>query len=277
MKTKSTDVVKSVRPPLKWAGGKFKLLSQITAKLPNENRLIEPFVGSGVLFLNTNYKSYLLNDKNEHLIDFYKYVKKEGAEFIKYAKRYFADRYNDPDEYYRLRDKFNTTTDPRMKAALFLYINKHGFNGLCRFNSKGECNVPVGRYKKTYYPENELLLFSKKLKKAKLSSKDFESVMRQAKPGDAIYCDPPYVPLSSTANFTAYSAGGFSTEDQIRLAALAKEISETGVTVVISNHNTDFTREIYGDAVSEVFSVQRTISCDGNNRRKAKELIAIYG
>lgn len=277
VKTKPTDTVKSVRPPLKWAGGKFKLLSLLKESLPNGNRLIEPFVGSGVLFLNTNYKSYLLNDRNEHLIEFYKYLKKEGAEFVKYAKYYFSDRYNNPDEYYRLRDIFNTTTDQRRKAALFLYINKHGFNGLCRFNSKGECNVPAGRYKTTYYPTNELLLFSKKLIKAKLSSKDFEPIMREAKPGDVVYCDPPYVPLSNTANFTAYSAGGFSADDQIRLATLATEISEKGVTVVISNHNTDFTREIYGDAISKTFDVQRMISCDGKNRNKAEELIAVYG
>ncbi len=266
-----------VRPPLKWAGGKYRILQRIKEVLPSGTRFIEPFVGSGVVFLNVDYKRYLLNDVNDDLLLFYKTLKSDGKDFIKYAKRYFTEKNNTKEAFFRLRKTFNQTTDNRRRAALFLYMNKHGYNGLCRYNSSGEFNVPFGRYKKPYFPERELTLFADKSKRASFQCKDFEEVMMQAKAGDVVYCDPPYVPLSDTSYFTAYSSGGFTQYDQVRLAECAKRISERGASVLLSNHFTDFINETYKGAEISVFPVRRLISCDGANRAEIQEILALFG
>lgn len=264
------------RSPLKWAGGKYKLLDKLLAKLPSGGRLIEPFAGSAVVFLNANFRYNSLNDINADLISFYKILKRQGPEFIEFARALFVPENNSEDAYYKLRADFNETVDADYKAALFLYINKHGYNGLIRYNSSGNLNVPFGRYKRPYFPEKELLFFAKKAKTAVFSCVDFEKVMRKAKPGDVVYCDPPYVPLSDTAYFTAYSSGAFGAAEQLRLVAVAREIARQGITVLISNHATKFTREIYSDACTDEFEVRRTISCNGAKREHALEILALY-
>jgi DNA adenine methylase len=269
--------MKNVRPPLKWAGGKYQIVNKIREQLPKGNRLIEPFVGSGVVFLNSSFQRYTVNDLNEDLIAFYRSLKKLRDTFISRCKPLFTPENNAAERYYELRDEFNSTTDKERKSAIFLYINKHGYNGLCRYNASGEFNVPFGRYRKPYFPEKELRLMASKLQKTAICCQDFESVMRNAEPGDVVYCDPPYVPLSDTSNFTSYSAGGFRNEDQIRLARVAKDISTKGVAVLISNHRTRFTRDIYRDATRTSFlSVRRLISCNGSKRELAQELLALY-
>lgn len=206
----------------------------------------------------------------------YRSLRMSGDDFIKYAKRYFTEKNNTKEAFLRLRDIFNKTTDERRRAALFLYFNKHGYNGLCRYNSSGKFNVPFGRYKRPYFPERELAFLAHKSKRATFQCKDFEEVMMKAKTGDVVYCDPPYVPLTNTAYFTAYSAGGFGRDDQIRLAQCAENLSERGVPVLISNHCTDFTRDIYAKADISEFSVRRLISCDGTNRSETQELLALF-
>lgn len=268
---------KKIRPPLKWAGGKYQILEQIKKVLPAGNRLIEPFVGSGVVFLNSNYKRYVLNDKNKDLILFYKIIKRDGLKFIDYCRKLFTQKNNTSDKYYALREEFNNTSDDFKKSALFLYINKHGYNGLCRYNSSGNLNVPFGRYKTPYFPEKEMYFFCIKSKRAILSPMDFETVMNNAKSGDVIYCDPPYVPLSNTSNFTSYSAGGFDNDKQTRLALAAQKTANRGIPVLISNHSTPFTKNIYKNATkNEELSVRRLISCNGSKREHAKEILALY-
>ena len=267
---------KKIRPPLKWAGSKHQILEPIKKKLPPGNRLIEPFVGSGVVFLNSNYERYTLNDKNKDLIFLYKTIKKDGLKFINYCRTLFTEENNTEDKYYAFRDEFNSTKDEFKKSALFLYINKHGYNGLCRYNASGKMNVPFGRYKKPYFPEMEMSLFWKKIKRAALKCMDFESVMKTARPGDVIYCDPPYIPLSNTSNFTAYNAGGFDKNEQIRLAFAAQTLANNGVPVLISNHSTPFTKKIYKNANKSYLSVRRLISCNANKREHAKEILALY-
>lgn len=265
-----------VRSPLKWAGSKFQILDTIRKYLPTGNRLIEPFVGSGTVFFNTRFDNYLLNDINHDLINFYRQLQTDGEDFIVYARSFFQPENNTEEAYYRLRDTLNSTTDVRLKSALFLYLNRYGYNGLCRYNSKGKSNVPFGRYKKPYFPQKELELFLEKSRSAVFTCEDFSTVMRQAREGDVIYCDPPYVPLSLTANFTSYAAAGFAETEQIHLAELAEEMSSQGVTVVISNHDTPFTREIYTQARKHSFDVRRMISCNGSRRDMAKEILAVY-
>lgn len=265
-----------VRPPLKWAGSKFQILEDIRKHLPSGNRLIEPFVGSGTVFINTRFDHFLLNDVNHDLIDFYRRIQTEGEEFIAFAQSFFQPKNNREAAYYRLRATFNTSPDRRLKAALFLFLNRFGYNGLCRYNSRGENNVPFGRYKQPYFPQKELELFMEKSRHAEFTCEDFSTVMRRARTGDVIYCDPPYVPLSATANFTSYAARGFTEDEQIQLAELAAEISRQGITVLISNHDTPFTREIYRPARKYRIDVRRMISCNGSRRGMAKEVLAVY-
>ena len=272
--TKLTE--RNVRPPLKWAGGKYRLLDKIKELLPPGKRLIEPFVGSGVVFLNTTYPRYTINDINQDLITFYRVLKKHGDEFIEFSRQFFVPGKNAPAPYYEIRKSFNSIKDDFLKSALFLYLNKHGYNGLCRYNASGELNVPFGRYKTPYFPEKELHFLHFKLRKTAISCRDFEPVMREAGSGDVIYCDPPYVPLSETSNFTTYSAGGFRRDEQIRLATVAEYVCRHGVTVLISNHHTQFTRQLYKHADLTTHLVRRLISCDGNKRGLADELLALY-
>lgn len=265
-----------MKPFLKWAGGKHRLVERIKSKLPDGNRLIEPFVGSGAVFLNTDYSQNLLTDSNRDLINLYTFLQKEGAGFISYCKELFVPENNIEVVFYEFREEFNTTTDLRRKAALFIYLNRHCFNGLCRYNSKGIFNVPYGRYTKPKLQEEEMFYFYEKAKHAIFKVADFREVMSEAKAGDVVYCDPPYVPLSATSSFTSYAKEGFGLEEQHALADKAKELQKRGVAVVISNHDTEFTNQVYHPAEITSFNVQRFISSDTKNRNAVSELLAVF-
>lgn len=265
---------------LKWAGGKYSTMEHLHKVLPEGDLLIEPFVGAGNVFLNTNYKSYILMDANRDLIDLHCLLAKDGQKFIDECRALFTSENNNSERYYELRKEFNASTDPRVRAKLFVYMNRHGFNGLCRYNLSGQFNVGYGKYKKPYFPEEEMLAFYKKTRACNVtflwsrfadSFKTIEDVERGVRV--VVYCDPPYVPLSPTANFTSYCVDGFRHEDQIMLANLA---SATLSPVIISNHDTDVSRQLYQDAYITSFEIQRNISCVGKTRTKAKELLAIF-
>ena len=264
------------RPFLKWAGGKYRLLDKLNPHLKGA-KLIEPFVGSGAVFLNQSFDRYLLGDINPDLINLYGFLKKEKSKFIRYAKSFFTPLNNTQTQYLAFRQEFNNGLKGRRRAALFIYMNRHGFNGLCRYNKSGGFNVPFGRYVKPYFPEKEMQHFLHHAKNAKFVCGDFTSLMNRSRRGDVVYCDPPYVPLSPTASFTSYAAQGFSYDQQVELAYRAQHLADRGVKVVISNHDNAITRQIYEDAVIESFPVRRFISCDGNKRGNAAELLAIYG
>jgi len=268
-----------LRPFLKWAGAKTQLIRRLRSLFPNGDfRFIEPFVGSGVVFLNSPYRSSFLSDSNKDIIDLYLVLKRKPDEFIRRCKKLFTERNNSEQIYYELREEFNSCRDDiEHRASLFLYLNRHCFNGLCRYNQKGGFNTPFGRYDQVYFPKVEMDAFAKKLQKAKLKQADFREVLSKTGDGDVVYCDPPYVPLTSTANFTNYAAGGFSAEDQEALSNLAIRASERGAVVVVSNHDTPITRGLYSQAALTEVMVSRTISCDGQNRNKAKEIIAVFG
>ena len=264
------------RPFLKWPGGKYRLVERISQALGPANRLIEPFVGSGAVFLNTDYDHYLLADNNPDLINLYNTLHKEGERFISYSQRLFKPDSNEADRYYELRDEFNQSKNIRRKAALFIYLNRHCYNGLCRYNKSGGFNSPFGRYKQPQLPVDSLRAFAKKSSHAEFQLASFADTMQQAEKGDVIYCDPPYMPLSRTANFTNYSADGFGLEQQQALADLAREMAAKGVRVVISNHDTKDIRKLYKSATFTQFEVPRFISQDTNNRGTASEILAVF-
>ncbi|QYJ75122.1 MULTISPECIES: Dam family site-specific DNA-(adenine-N6)-methyltransferase [Shewanella] len=262
---------------LKWAGGKFKLMDDLRRHLPEGKRLVEPFVGAGSVFLNTQYDAYLLCDINQDLIGLYKIVKAQPDEYIRAARALFCDEMNAKDAYYDIRSRFNKSKDPFSRAVYFLYLNRHGFNGLCRYNRKGEFNVPFGSYKKPYFPEQEIRAFSIKAQRAEFRCISYEQAFELATSGDVIYCDPPYAPLSTTASFTTYVGAGFTLDDQALLARHSRHIAvERGIPVLISNHDIPLTRGLYLGAKLETVKVQRNISQKGSGRNKVDELMALY-
>lgn len=265
--------MQKTRPFLKWAGNKFRILPPIQTHLPDGHRLVEPFAGSGAIFLNTDYDKYWLNDVNPDLINLFRILKKHQAAFITHCESWFTKRNNQEKAYYRLRERFNTETDPIDRAALFVYLNRHGYNGLCRYNLSGIFNVPFGRYKEPAVPRENMLAFAKKLKSAKLTCWSYEKVFAQCARGDVLYCDPPYAPLSPSSNFTQYHSKGFNLADQEALASLAEKAR---VPVLISNHDLALTRKLYQEAQLVKFKVPRSINCKGHGRQAVRELLAVF-
>ena len=159
---------KKNRAFLKWAGGKYSLVEHIQARLPQANKLIEPFVGAGSVFLNTQFSRYLLNDINPDLINLYNLLKAQPDALINDISTFFSPRYNEEAMYYSLREEFNATQDEYYRAILFVYLNRHGYNGLCRYSLAGKFNVPFGRYKKPYFPEHEMFFFAEKSQRPRL-------------------------------------------------------------------------------------------------------------
>ena len=266
-----------MRPFLKWPGGKHRLADRIQAHLPQGHRLVEPFVGSAAVFLNTEYDAAQLTDINADLIGLYLALQSEGERFVDAARALFTPEHNQAERYYAHRARFNAAEDSWERALLFLYLNRHGYNGLCRYNAAGQYNVPFGRYAHPYFPESELHGFAAAAVRAEFAVDDFRTVMAACQAGDVVYCDPPYVPLSATAHFTAYAGGGFSAQDQQDLAAAARRLAARGIPVLVSNHDTPWARALYRGAQVEAFSVPRSISCDGARRGSAPELLALFG
>jgi DNA adenine methylase len=268
------------KPFLKWAGAKTQLVGRLRRMFPEgDYRFIEPFVGSGVVFLNAPYAASLLADANPDIINLYAILKKKRAAFIERCHELFVPGNNCEEKYYELREEFNVTKDDlERRSSLFIYLNRHCYNGLCRYNQAGRFNTPFGRYERPHFPRVQMEKFAEKLQSAELRVADFRQILSKAGRGDVVYCDPPYVPLTKTASFTNYAKDGFSPADQQDLTDHARAAAERGALVIISNHDTPVTRELYRDAteLKEVL-VSRTISCDGKNRNKAKEVIAVFG
>lgn len=268
------------RPFLKWPGGKYRALNLLLPHFPKATTLIEPFVGAGAIFLNTHFSKYILNDFNQHLIQVYASLSQYQQSFIEEARLFFDPKHNHAKQYYLHRRTFNNTTDLLKKSAIFMFLNRHGYNGLCRFNQQGHYNVPFGHYPKAYFPEKEMHYFLTK-KNISFSSNSFEvffkRLLRRKSLSDiCIYCDPPYAPLSDTAKFTNYTGHGFTLDQQRLLAELAKACQKKGAYVLISNHDTSFTRQLYESAQLVTLEVPRLISCKANQRKKVTELLAIY-
>ena len=272
-------------PFLKWAGGKRSLVHMLKKKFPkNGNRFFEPFVGSGAVCLNVDYPECIISDTNRDLTYVFCKLKTLGSEFVDECRRMFVQRNNTRTTYDSLKEEFNTislktSADKIRKAVLFVYLNRHCFNGLCRYNGSGEFNVPFGKYTKPYFPEKEFLAAIPKVQNFTIKIADFREIFELVKKDDVVYCDPPYLPKSESANFDDYSAGGFSLEDQIDLASCASKAAKRGATVIISNHYNWYSRQIYvemfGGKISTL-DVSRTISCKTDERKPVKELIAVF-
>lgn len=266
--------MKEARPFIKWAGGKRQLLDELTEGLPDFENFHEPFLGGGAFFfklstLNLIKKAYL-SDFNPELVNTYKVVKNDVEVLIEMLS---SGKYKNKKEcYYAIRAE--KSSDKIKRAARFIYLNKTAFNGLYRVNSKGDFNVPFGRYEDPMILDTQnLRLVHKALQKDGLACTDFEVVLKNAKKGDLVYFDPPYVPVSKTASFTAYRSDSFSEEDQERLFRVFKKLDTRGCHVMLSNSYTDFTAELYKGFNEQVVYAARAISCKAEGRGKIRELI----
>ncbi len=270
--------MKKKRAFLKWAGGKFLLVDTIQRHLPEGECLIEPFVGAGSVFLNTNYSRYILADINCDLINLYNIVKNRASQFVSDAQQLFNDGSNSANVFYAHRRRFNQSSDDYEKALLFLYLNRFCFNGLCRYNLRGQFNVPFGRYLRPYFPHDELFYFAERAQNATFVCESYDVTLSKAEPGAVVYCDPPYAPLTATANFTSYHTNSFTQYEQQHLAMLATKLSaESQIPVLISNHDTPLIREWYQAAYRLIkIQARRSISSQSNGRVKVDEILAIY-
>lgn len=269
-----------VRPFLKWLGGKTRVTPFLEPFLQGNNKFIEPFAGSGTVSLNlfkhsARFTHYTLADINNDLIQLYTHLR-DIPDFIDTCQLLFTATNNTKDRYYELRQEFNDTKDLLHKSCLFIYLNRHCFNGVCRYNSTGGFNVPYGHPKASHFPEEALKTFKELLTHTTLKTGTFKDTMLEAGDGDVVYCDPPYVPLTLSASFTSYAKDGFSLEQQKELVLCAKQATERGATVIISNHDTELTREIYKDAKIEPLLVRRSVGSKSNSRIMTKELVACY-
>jgi DNA adenine methylase len=264
-------------PFVKWVGGKGRLLSQLRPLLPRgveQMRHVEPFVGGGALFFARRPKRALLTDINPTLVSTYAAIR-DDVEGVIGALRSLA-RQHSKERYYQVRERYNQRrrVSDSKRAAMFIYLNKTCFNGLHRVNRKGEFNVPVGSYKSPrILNEGALEAASEALKGADLRCVSFDTLLENAKPGDFIYFDPPYEPVSVTASFTSYARDGFTRDDQTRLRNVYKALDRRGCKLMLSNSDVPFIRNLYGEFKVDTVAAPRAINCDATKRGKVSEVV----
>lgn len=273
---------RSARPFVKWAGGKQQLIEQFKELFPERfNRYFEPFVGGGAVFFhlwkeNKIPDSVFLFDNNEELINAYKVVRDDVDGLIQ--RLTVHKRKHNSDHYYATRqlDRNDITLSSLERAARTLYLNKTCFNGLYRVNSKGQFNVPIGSYKNPKILDEELLrAASTALQDVKVETGDFRTIVELAGPNDFIYFDPPYDPLSKTANFTSYTAGNFGDKDQEDLANVFSALSDKGCFCMLSNSYTPFILGLYDQFRIETVRAIRAINSDASGRGAIKEVVVL--
>jgi DNA adenine methylase len=264
------------RPFVKAVGGKTFLLPEILARLPAKiNTYYEPFVGGGAVFFalasERRFKQAVIGDANEELMNLYSMIRKNPYDLTELLDHGFGQ---DEKSYYKIRAQDPGALNPLARAARTLYLNKVGFNGLYRVNKKGVFNVPWGKQEgRTILDEENMLACCDALGRAALTALDFEQTVALAKRGDTVYFDPPYIPLTPTANFTTYTAGGFTLEDQTRLRDVAKKLDAKGVRVLLSNSDTPLTRKLYRGFKIEEVQAPRRVNSKGGKRGNVGELL----
>jgi DNA adenine methylase len=269
---------KHPKPALKWVGGKQRVLSTLLPYIDGTQRLIEPFVGAGSVFLAAGEREVVINDANADLIEFYRCLQQDVTALIEIAEPLFSASEMSPDSYGKNRNRFNSGARGFERAALLLYLNKFGFNGLYRVNKNGGFNVPYGHPKvMPGFPRQQLIDMAARLQNVEIMCGDFTAAIALATDGDVVYCDPPYVDTSGTpGSFTSYTAARFGMEQQQQLVTAAHAAAARGATVIISNHDSEVARQLYVGAEIHSFDVRRSISAKGDSRTDAQELIAVF-
>ena len=255
----------SVKPILKWAGGKTQLITQLLPHVPERfGTYIEPFFGGGALFFTLQPERAIISDSNPELVNLYRQVATAVDSVISCLKRY----HNTREDYYAVRAQNWQMLAPAEAAARMIYLNRTCFNGLYRVNRKGEFNVPYGRYPNPRIcDEANLRAASALLKRADIFCGDFAQVLDDcAKPGDFVFLDPPYLPVGKWGDFKRYTKEQFYEADHRRLADATKRLMGRGIWSVLTNSNHQLVRELYADLPLQVVKTKRNISSDAATR-----------
>ncbi|MDO8690523.1 MAG: DNA adenine methylase, partial [Dehalococcoidia bacterium] len=268
------------KPFLKWVGGKRQLLPELLKHVPTKfGDYYEPFLGGGALFFELASQNRIsvahLSDMNAHLINCYRWVR-DAPQSIGNMVSALACNHSLANFKQARVDLTAPGTDEPDRAAIFIYLNKTCFNGLYRVNSKGGFNVPWDPSKKPEAMNWEFInTASEALADADLHHGDFSVAANSVKAGDFVYCDPPYAPLSATSSFASYTAKGFDTMDQIKLASTAFALKRRGVNVLLSNSSAPLIRDIYSAKEWTIEEVQarRSVNSDATKRGKITELL----
>ncbi len=258
-------------PVLKWAGGKKKLVPELIARMPDDvNRYFEPFLGGAALFLSLQPAGAVLSDINAELINLYTVIQDDVEALIvdlqrhRYEKEYFyATRATDP-----------RGLTPVERASRTVFLNRTCFNGLYRVNRKGQFNVPFGRYTNPRIcDEPRLRAVHDAMQGITIAHLPYAEAVESAKDGDFVYFDPPYDPITKTANFTAYTRHAFGPQQQRELRDTFKKLGERGVMCMLSNSDTPFIRELYGEFRIDTVMASRAISRSASGRKPVREVI----
>lgn len=276
-----TTLLPTARPVLKWAGGKTQLLPEIFSRLPKQfQRYHEPFAGSGAVFFALGPRQASLADTNRHLIRLYQDIQMHPEALAQEIQLLEAEFNSAPSEskkviYLDKRTEFNASKEESVRqSALMVFLNKTGFNGMYRENSKGKFNIPFSGRENVNLPTiDHIASCEQVLKGTEILHSEFETVLDRVATNDLVYFDPPYVPVSDTSSFTAYQAGGFNQTHQERLAEVVKELDRQGVFVLLSNSDTPAARALYeGLRIDQVFA-RRSINSKASGRGAVAELL----
>lgn len=265
-------------PFIKWVGGKRQLMKDIKQYLPKEfNQYFEPFIGGGAVFFELKRENSFINDYNPELTNLYEVIKTNPKALIRDLKKHI----NTEEYYYAIRA---LDRDPAVfkslskveRASRFIFLNKTGFNGLYRVNSKGQNNVPYGKNPNAKIVDEEnILACSAALKKTIITTGDFEKIKSHLKKGDFVYLDPPYVPVNATSSFTGYTDQGFDEDMQIRLKEFCDYIDSIGAFFMLSNSYTKFILDLYSEYTIQVVEANRALNCKASGRGKINEVLVM--
>ena len=267
----------SARPFLKWVGGKAQLLGQLARWIPESfDRYVEPFLGGGAMFFAQQPGVAILADANDELVDCYTAVRDHLDEVMTALEQHRYEK----DYYYDVRRWERRTLSLPERAARTIFLNKTGFNGLYRVNSKGLFNVPFGRYSNPKICDRENLPACRAaLSDVEIRRDDFETIVDESGAGDFVYLDPPYVPLNDTANFTSYTAGGFGPDEHRRLASSLIRAHRRGGRFLLSNADSPLTRGLYTELLAEpgvdldIVLARRNINSNARRRGRVTEVV----
>jgi len=269
---------KLVSPVVKWVGGKRQLLPEIRKYLPKRDvNYYEPFLGGGAVLFDLQPKKSVVNDINDELINLYRVIKNDVESLITDLKKHK----NEESYFYEIRawdrnpKSYNRLSNIE-RASRIHYLNKTCYNGLFRVNRTGQFNSPFGRYKNPNIVNSVVLrAVSRYLNESNIEFRntDFEEAIIGAKSGSFVYLDPPYDPISDSANFTGYARDGFNRSEQIRLKELCDRLNERGVSFLLSNAATNFITDLYGDYQIKIIKAKRVINSNGNARGEVDEVL----
>lgn len=268
-----------VKPVMKWVGGKRQLLSEILPMIPNEfNKYFEPFVGAGAVLFDMLPDKAVVNDLNTELINVYKVIKEQPDELIELLKEHTNN--NSKEYFYQIREldrqaEYNNLSDI-YKASRTIYMNKTGFNGLFRVNKNGKFNVPWGRYKNPKILDaDNILAMNKYFNECDIEilNVDYKEALNSVSKGDFVYLDPPYLPISSSSAFTAYTSDGFGTKEQEELKKTCDMLNDMGVKFLLSNSYHPFLLELYQDYNIKIVEARRNVNSKGHKRGKIREIL----